>query len=164
MLKCANCKKEFEDKTIINGETIWLKSRKFCLECSPIGGGNHRTYIINIPDGMAYCIRCKTIKSMDEFYHRRNGDPLSYCATCQKEVKLLKMKENLERVIEERGGSCADCLNIYPLNVFDFYKDGKTYQLSKIRNMSLEKIHEELESYKMLCKNCCAIRDWQKGL
>jgi hypothetical protein len=113
---------------------------------------------------MAYCIRCKIIKSIDEFYYRKNGDPLSYCLYCQKEVKLLKMKENLERITEERGGECGDCLNIYPLNVFDFYKDGEIYQLSKIRNMSLAKIRQELENYEMLCKNCCAMRNWQTAL
>lgn len=164
MKNCANCHKEFEDKIVVDGETIWLKSRKFCIECSPLRSGNNRTYIINIPEGMAYCIRCKTLKSMSDFYYRKNGDPLSYCSSCQKEVKLLKMKENLERIVEERGGSCLDCLNIYPSNVFDFYKDGQTYQLSKIRNMSFSKIKEELENYEMLCKNCCAIRDWQRGL
>jgi len=109
------------------------------------------------------CARCQQEKNTDEFYCRKSGKPLSYCMTCQKEVKLLKMLENLERIVEERGGACADCGQLYPPNVYDFYKDCKIYQMSKIRNMSLTKIKSELEGYVMLCKNCCAIRNWQAG-
>lgn len=165
MLKCENCHKEFQNKIILDdGKVLSLNSRKFCPECSPIGGRNNRTYIIDVPDGSAYCVRCKNVKSVGEFYSRKNGRPLSYCMECQKEVKTLKMRENLERIIEERGGSCAECEGIFPLPVYEFYKDGKTYQLSKTRNMSLSKIKQELEHHEMLCKNCCAIRGWALGI
>lgn len=162
MLKCENCKKEFDEKiTLEDGKVLWLRSRKFCPDCSPIKGGNNRTYIIDIPDGHSHCVRCKTNKPSDEFYTRKSGKPLSYCIECQKEVKTLKMQENLERIVEERGGSCADCGGVYPMPVYDFFNEGKTYQLSRVRNMSLSKIKSELEHYEMLCKNCCALRIWQ---
>ena len=162
MLRCENCKKEFEEKvTLEDGKVLWLSSRKFCPKCSPIRGGNNRTYIVNVPEGYSHCVRCKTNKPTDHFYTRKNGNPLSYCANCQKEVKTLKMQENLERIVEERGGACADCEGVYPMPIYDFYKDGTTYQLSRVRNMSLSKIKRELEHYEMLCKNCCALRKWQ---
>lgn len=110
---------------------------------------------------VALCARCQQEKDISQFYARKSGKPLSYCIECQKEVKTLKMQENLERIVEERGGACADCGGVYPMPVYDFFKDGKTYQLSKVRNMSLSKIKSELESHEMLCKNCCAIRNWE---
>lgn len=164
MIKCANCNEEFEEKLVLeDGRSISLRTRRFCPKCSPIGGGNNRTYIVDVPEGCAYCVRCEQAKDKSEFYTRKNGNPLSYCAECQKEVKLLKMQENLERIIEERGGACADCGCLYPPPVYEFYKEGKTYQLSKIRNMSLCKIRNELRHHEMLCKNCCAIRNWEAG-
>lgn len=112
----------------------------------------------------AFCARCHKDMEISNFYARKNGKPLSYCIECQKEVKILKMQENLERIVEERGGACADCGGVFPMPVYEFYKDGHTYQLSKARNMSLSKLKNELEGSIMLCKNCRAIRDWEAGL
>jgi len=106
------------------------------------------------------CARCKIDKPISLFYNRKNGKPLSYCMECQKRVKELKLQENLERIIEEYGGICADCKGVFPIPVYDFYINGKIYQISKAKNMSLKKIKEDLKDALMLCKNCCAIRKW----
>ena len=115
-------------------------------------------------NAVSLCVRCQESKDVSKFYARKNGKPLSYCMQCQKAVKILKMRENLERIVEERGGACFDCGGVYPLPVYEFFKDGKIYQLSKTRNMSLSKIKSELEHHEMLCKNCCAIRNWESGV
>jgi hypothetical protein len=108
-----------------------------------------------------HCARCHEDKNKEEFYTRKNGKPLSYCISCQKAVKELKLQENMERIVEERGGCCADCQGIYPAPVYEFYKSGKIYQLSKAKNMSLKRIKEELCDFIMLCRNCSAIRKWE---
>lgn len=111
----------------------------------------------------AFCVRCQTKKPISEFYIRKNnGRPFSYCIKCQSDVKTLKVKEKLERIIEERKGVCYDCKISYPTPIYEFYSDEGIFQISKIKNMSLEKIKNELNGYIMLCRNCSAIRQWVK--
>lgn len=158
---CQNCNKEFEKKTIVNGKIVWLTSRKFCTECSPLGKNNSRSYIIKIEEGKAYCARCQEQKDVSKFYTRGDGNPLSYCMECQEKVKVLKMEENLNILIESRDGCCKDCNGIFPTPVFEFYKDGKSFPIGKMKHMSLKNILKKMEEYEMICKNCCAIRKWQ---
>jgi len=164
MPTCKNCGKEFPNKINIDGHNHILAGRKFCISCSALGSKNTRSYIIELKENEAFCVRCQKIKNKKDFYIRKNnGKPFSYCVKCQNEVKLLKLDEKLERVVEERGGMCQDCECSYPTPVYEFYSDDKIYQLSKAKNMSLERIKEELKDYIMLCRNCSAIRRWTKS-
>lgn len=112
---------------------------------------------------MVVCAKCQEDKPRNQFYSRKNGKPLSYCMNCQKEVKELKLQENLERIVEERGGACADCGGVYPMAIYEFYHEGKVYQISRAKNMSYGKIKEKLDRHAMLCRNCSAIRKWELG-
>jgi hypothetical protein len=160
---CQNCNKEFPNKIIVKDEIFNLTGRKFCPECSPIGSRNTRSYIIKLKENEAFCIRCKQIKNKDDFYARKNnGKPFSYCIDCQELVKKLKLEEKLERIIQIRGGACQDCGQVFPSPVYDFYSEDNTFHISKARNMSLERLLIELEKYIMICKNCIAIRKWEK--
>jgi len=160
---CKNCNKEFPNKINIEGSWYNLTGRKFCIECSPIGSRNTRSYIIKLNDDEAFCSRCKKTKSKDEFYSRKNnGKPFSYCVACQSEVKNLKLEEKLDRIIQMRGGACQDCGNVFPAPVYEFYSEENIFHISKARNMSLEKLLLQLENYIMICKNCSAIRKWEK--
>lgn len=161
---CKNCNGEFPNRIEIDGHVYNLASRKFCPACSPIGSRNTRTYIIKIDDGKSFCARCQKIKNIEEFYLRKeSGKALSYCRECQKEIKELKLQEKLNRIVEERGGGCQDCGITLPPSIYDFYKEGAIYHISKAKNMSLSRIKKELEEYIMLCKNCCALRKWELG-
>lgn len=164
MPTCKNCNKEFPNKINIKGEWFNLAGRKFCLDCSPIGSRNTRSYIVKLNENEAFCSHCKKIKDKDNFYTRKNnGKPFSYCVECQEEVKKLKLDEKLERIIQTRGGCCQDCGNTFPSPIYDFYSESNIFQISKARNMSLEKLLERLELYIMICKNCSAIRKWEKS-
>lgn len=158
---CKNCKEEFPNKINVNGQDHVLTGRKFCTKCSKLGSKNTRSYIVELKENEAFCVRCQKIKSKSEFYIRRgNGKPFSYCVKCQNKVKMLKLEEKLERIVEESGGVCKDCEISYPTPVYEFYSEDKIYQLSKAKNMSLERLKEDLKDYTMLCRNCSAIRQW----
>jgi hypothetical protein len=160
---CKNCNKEIPSKVEINGKIMYLSNRKFCLICSPLKNNNTRSYIIKLNNNEAFCARCQKIKNKEEFYIRKsNKRPFSYCIKCQTKVKDLKLQEKLERIIEERNGSCADCGMSFPIPVYEFYSDSGIYHLSKAKNMSLQRIRDELKNYIMLCLNCSAIRKWEK--
>lgn len=164
MPTCKNCKKEFPNRIKIGEQTHNLAGRKFCPACSPIGNRNTRTYIVEVKEGKGFCARCQKIKDVEEFYLRKeSGKPFSYCRKCQKEVKELKLREKLDRVVEERNGACYDCGITLPSVIYEFYKNGAIYHISKAKNMSLQRLKEELKDYLMLCKNCCALRKWENG-
>jgi hypothetical protein len=160
---CKNCNKEFPKKININGDVYFLSGRKFCTDCSPIGSRNTRSYIINLQENEAYCARCNEVKGKENFYIRNNGKPFSYCISCQDKVKQLKLEEKIERIIQDRGGACQDCETVFPSPVYDFYSEDKVFHISKAKNMSIERLMEELSDYIMICKNCCAIRKWEKN-
>jgi len=162
MPTCKNCGNDFPIKVVIDGKDYTLTSRKFCLECSPINSHNNRSYIIKLKENESFCARCLKIKNKSEFYTRKDsGKSFSYCMECQKEIKVLKLQEKLERIVEERGNCCLDCGNTFPIVVYAFCKGGKEYQLNKAKNMSYEKLRNDLAEYIMLCLNCSAIRRWE---
>lgn len=158
---CENCKKEFPNKIGFEGHVYNLTSRRFCPECSPINGRNTRRYIVDVKENESFCAHCLKVKTKDNFYTRKDsGRSLSYCIDCQKYIKNIKLQEKLERIIEARGGCCADCGGFFPIPVYEFYKEGKSYHLSKAKNMSFEKLQNALLDFTMLCLNCSAIRKW----
>lgn len=159
---CKNCGQRFPNRIRIDGRVRRLSSRSFCLKCSKLDGRNRRPYIVQVPEGMAFCARCQKMKQRNLFHSRKNGKPLSYCKNCQNETKILKWEEKMEKVVASKGGVCADCGMVYPTPVFRFIKNGKPYPLSRSKNMSWERILEALAGHEMLCLNCEAMRAWQE--
>lgn len=158
---CQNCQKDFPIKVLVDGYMKNLSSRKFCLECSPLGSKNTKSYIVQTEEDMAFCIFCNKIKDIEQFYKRKQSKkPLSYCIDCQNKAKKLKYEEKLERIVQQFGCVCCDCNVSYPVQVYEFYLNGKIYPISSAQNASLSKILSELKDHVMLCKNCCAIRKW----
>jgi len=162
MPKCKNCGKDFPNKINIEGQIYNLSGRKFCMDCSPLKGNNTRPYIIQLKEGEAFCVRCQKTKKTSEFYKRKDsGKPFSYCMSCQELVKRLKFEEKLETIIQMYGGACHDCGISYPVPVYEFYSEKGTFSIGRAKNMSLQRLRNELEGYVMLCKNCCALRKWE---
>lgn len=160
MPNCKNCQKEFPNNIVINGITHSISSRKFCLECSPFGSRNTRSYIIDLKENEGFCSRCSNIKNIKKFYKRKNGRPLSYCIDCQNEVKQLKFEEKTEMLVELFGGKCKDCEISYPPIIYCFYDENNVYYITKLYNMSLGRAKKKFENYDMLCRNCYIMRKW----
>jgi len=157
---CKHCNKSFPNYVEIDNEKHCIASRRFCLECSPFRGNNTRSYILDIPEDKAFCSRCQYVKSNREFYKIKNGNPLSYCINCQREVKNIKFEEKVELIIDMFNGVCFDCGMSYPTPVYCFYDNGRVYKIGKLYNMSLDKAKDILKDCQMICKNCCAMREW----
>lgn len=161
---CQNCGHTSEKVIEIEGKKYNLFGRKFCLSCSPFNARNTRSYIVKTREDESYCVKCQQIKNKKEFYIRKDSKrPFSYCISCQNENKELKLQEKLERIIEERNGACIDCGSMFPPNVYEFYKNGKTFSISKAKYLSLQKLKDSLQDHVMLCANCCRIRQWELG-
>ena len=82
---CRLCGCTFAKKQIIDGKKRDLKSRKYCLSCSPFMKHN-RTKLENLIDGgtKKKCPVCGEIKLKQEFYRRRVNDTSPYCKECTK--------------------------------------------------------------------------------
>ena len=70
---CRNCKKEFSNIEIINGEKKQLHRRHYCLECSPYGEHNNVQLEKIIHDGKFGCSDCLERKEADDFYYYKNS-------------------------------------------------------------------------------------------
>ena len=164
MPTCQNCGKPFPNQMEMDGKTWNLASRRFCPDCSPIGKNNRRSYVVAVEPGKAFCARCQKNKDRKEFHNRKGGQkPLSYCRDCSEKVKNLKLQEKLEKGVEMKGGSCADCGNVFPMPVFVFISNGKPVPIGMIKNMSWDRFRKKLEECEMLCRNCVAMRKWESG-
>lgn len=161
MPECRNCGKKFPNKIEIEGQVKRLSGRHFCLECSPLGSNNRRSYIVTTAPGKAFCARCQKEKDRNEFHSRKGGTrPLSYCKKCQEIVKRLKLEEKIEKAVTLKGGACADCGQTFPTPVFEFRHDDEVLPLSAVKNMSWKRFQKILEGCEMLCRNCGALREW----
>lgn len=164
MPECRNCGKKFPNKIEVEGQVKRLSGRRFCPDCSPLGGNNRRSYIIATNLGKVFCARCQKEKDRDEFHSRKGGArPLSYCKECQEAVKCLKFEEKIEKAVTLKGGACADCGNTFPTPVFEFLCENKPLPLSTVKNMSWERFQKMLEKCEMLCRNCGALREWARS-
>jgi|3_EtaG_2_1085321.scaffolds.fasta_scaffold02968_2 hypothetical protein len=158
-MKCLNCKSVIPSQIKIKNKIVRLTSRKFCLECSPLGSRNTRQYIIDTKDNESYCPRCQKIKEIGEFYNINNR-VASYCKLCQQDVKKIKAEEKLHSLIEMKGSICVDCEIVFPTPVYVFYNGKKKFPVSKIQHLSMKKLIEKLENYFLICRNCKAVREW----
>ena len=161
---CKNCGEKFPNKISVKGKIRNLSGRKFCTSCSSLDGRNTKSYIIKLKENEAFCIRCQEVKDKTCFYIRKSsGKPFSYCIKCQNDVKKLKFEEKMESIIQLHGGICADCGISFPAPVYEFYLNNVVLSTSMIKNMSLKRLIKKLEGCVMLCKNCCAMREWAKN-
>ena len=95
--------------------------------------------------------------SVSFYFSNIRTQALAFSADIETEVM-----EKLERIIQERDGACNDCGIPYPLPVYEFYSENGIFRLNKARNMSLQRLREKVKDYVLLCKNCSAIREWEK--
>ena len=155
MKTCKKCKKDFAQYVIIDGKRRNLGSRKFCLECSPFGQRNRRD-LEKHNDEYKYCVRCKEMKPIREFY--RKGTNLStYCTVCTREYNRHRTQINKLKAVEYLGGQCIICGYNTCYDALDFHhKDPskKDFTISKGKDKSWDSIIEELDKCVLLCSNC----------
>lgn len=64
-------------------------------------------------------------------------------------------------LVEEMGGKCQDCGNVYPLVCYDFHhvdESTKSFEIAPSLDRNMEVIREEVKKTVLLCSNCHRIR------
>lgn len=112
-----------------------------------------------------YCPKCKTVKSIDEFYRsntRKNGN--SHCKKCSNELTTERQIKMKIRMIEYKGGQCNKCklkLVDCHYSVFDFHHinpNSKDINFKHIKSQKWDKIKKEIDNCELLCSNCHRIK------
>lgn len=161
---CKKCNQYFPGCTKINGKTISLYYRSYCLSCSPYKG-NTKNIILppkkpSLPENFQNCPSCKTIKPVSEFYGRnpKTNKIYSWCKSCYKLQAKRRQWEFKNLCVKHKGGKCIKCGYDKNTAALEFHhKDPakKEFSISKSRDWKFnEVIFNELDKCDLLCSNC----------
>lgn len=108
---------------------------------------------------MRRCPRCKTEKTLDNFYNRRNSVGNStYCKPCTTDQTVERQRALKEKAVEYKGGKCVKCTYDRCISALEFHhREGETkdFGLGEVKLTSWsEKIMQELDKCDLLCANC----------
>lgn len=142
---------------MIEGKSHNLRSRKYCLECSPFG--NHNTVKIKEPREYK-CLICGETDSKNFFVGR-----YTKCKKCRNMARrpnetIASQNTRIsrkKRVIEYMGGCCACCGFKEGISAFDVHHinpENKDPNFSTHLFWSWERLKKELDSCLLLCANC----------
>lgn len=162
---CKKCNVPFPLSTKINGKTIQLYKRTFCLTCSPYGSHNTIDLSGYVPEkksiqGILHksCRICKTLKPITEFYSKSEwGRRYAVCSSCVRNTSKERRREFKQWCIEYKGGSCVVCKYNKCLRSMDFHhldESEKDYDISTKWKTPKEEIVKELDKCVLVCRNC----------
>lgn len=154
--KCQGCSTDFLLYPRINGKSLNLSKRRYCLTCSPYGSlSKNRKPII---DGKRQCVGCKEWVNLDEFLLRGKTKLLrSHCRACDGKRATRYGQDSKARAVEYLGGSCCVCGYARTLRSLTFHHvepDKKGFAIADFKCRKWEAIQEELSKCILLCANC----------
>lgn len=168
MKTCKNCNKPFSNYEKVNGKTVHLESRKFCLDCSPYG--KHNTIQLhNLKDyghvftenniNYKICPRCKNQFEVNptNFFIKKNGQPHPYCRKCHRLNGTERIRNIKIKCINYKGGKCQICGYSKYMGALDFHHlnpEEKDFIIGEHRNIPFDKLKIELDKCIILCSNC----------
>jgi len=160
---CKNCNSEFPIWITIDGKKRNLKSRKFCLDCTPFGTHNTKDITAGVSNyeitGKKFCKKCKLDQPLEYFYTRKsNGRPSGWCKACLCKARVMRQRTLKLLAIEYKGGKCVACGYSGPPAAFDFHhldRAEKEFKISRRSGKVLsESIKNELDKCDLLCAIC----------
>ena len=108
------------------------------------------------------CSKCKTTKSLDEFYKKLYGRQ-NWCKTCTLTRQKMRWRDRKKRAVELLGGKCQICGYDKNLACMDFHHKDPSQKNHEWRSMRLygwKRIVEELKKCMLLCRNCHGEIHW----
>ncbi len=162
---CKKCDATFPNWMIIGTKKWNLRSRRFCLTCSPIGTHNTRDltegdYGTIILDGVKCkrCRKCENVKPFIEFYSKSEwGRRYSVCSECCKSTSKIRRDSCKKWCVEYKGGKCQICGYNKCMRSLDFHHSDssqKDYEISSNWKKSKEELIKELDKCILVCRNC----------
>ena len=147
---CKKCNKEIPNRQWRDGKQYELKSRSYCLDCSPPGSRNgyflrkEKTKEKLVDRQFKVCPICQRT-----FKHTKND----VCSSCRCSYRRLQLRQ---KAIELLGGKCQRC-GCNDQDVLTFHhkdKNEKNFNLSANWQGNWELLESELVKCELLCSNC----------
>lgn len=140
MRKCAKekCNNTISNKTVVGNKIINTQRRKFCFECSPLGGRNTRD--LNKPKTPPKNSVGKSSAKSGSYKH----------------VKNFRHRKK-QKCIDYLGGKCVVCgYNKCNAALQFHHKDPneKDFSISMASAWGFERVKPELDKCVLLCANC----------
>ena len=159
---CVNCGTSFPNRVIIDGKQRNLKSRKYCLICSPFGEHNTINFNVNIQqkgENGRYCSWHTCKKPL-------TGNQTKFCSkNCNLKAAVTERRRKLKKMsIEYLGGQCQVCGYNACVAALEFHHThGRDFGIAASgHTKSWSKVKKELERCILLCSNCHRETHWGK--
>ena len=146
--KCEICGKEFYI------EPKRPNTRKCCsTACRKIFNDANRR---QPTDGRLMCTKCGETKLITEFYkNNRFIGYRYYCKQCDDALILAHQNRRKQMYVDLKGGKCEKCGYNKCKGALDFHhRDKTTKEFAINKNLSLERMKDELDKCTLLCANC----------
>lgn len=120
--------------------------------------------MLSILAHMSICTICKIQLSPENAYNKaasKKGKLYARCKKCFTRYCVERWIKRKESAILQMGNKCADCLQSFPYQVYDFHHldpNQKDMSWDKMRQVSPERLSIELAKCVLLCANCHRIR------
>lgn len=157
---CQKCSNEFPSWIRIDDKLRNLKTRKFCLECSPFGSNNRRDLSkvnIDLSKSNTWCNGCKKHLTDLDFFLKEGKRYSRYCKSCASVHVIKQQRKNKLAMIEYKGGCCQKCGYDKCIAALEFHHidpSNKDMSSTKFSALSLERAKSELDKCILLCANC----------
>ena len=156
---CMKCHAEIPKSVYVKGRRVGLSARKFCLTCSPLGGGNRRSLEKVTTPEHKVCPKCRTEKLRSEFYTvSQYGKPRlsAYCRICMGRNSAQRNREIKQQAVAYLGGQCVGCQYSRCIDALDFHhQDAHAKKFTPSQsNLSFERLKSELDKCVLVCANC----------
>lgn len=165
---CFNCRGEFPFSVVVDGKRINLKSRRYCLSCSPRGGGlrtrlpgdvrpfrSARRRIVQ-PGASIRCEAC----GRDYVYNCRKGHLTYICNSCSANRGRIALKA---KSVEYKGGKCQRCGYEKCLRALQFHHrdaEKKEFTIGYRTSWRWARLKAELDKCDLICSNChCEVHE-----
>jgi len=147
MKTCKLCGEEFKTKVKIDGKQRNMQRRKYCLNCSPFGSGNHAKL-------------CRYGETFQEFEINKNRRKKDNNRKKYWSYQKNKREERKKALIELQGSKCIKCGYNKCIASMDFHHRDPEEKEMSISNSGLllkwERLEKEAKKCDLLCKNCHA--------
>lgn len=161
MNKCRICSNMIPNRQFIENKWRVLKSRKYCLKCSPFG--RHNTKKLDNPyvtmEGYRTCPDCQKNLPITSFYKIKHKKGINtYCIECAKKRVMSQQKAIKKEALVYKGNVCKICGYSECDSAMEFHhrnKSEKDFNISYFKSKKIDdEIRRELDKCILLCCRC----------
>jgi hypothetical protein len=164
MPKCKKCNESFPNRLKIDGKYHVLRSRKYCLICSPFGKHNTKQIELNRYPNGGDVIICRVCDKPTPTY-QTNG--WRKCYVCYQREREVRVRDKVHSIVGDACWKCSYSKGKIGRKVLDFHHVDPAKKLFSLHvrnmtNLSWTRIFAEMQKCALLCCRCH--REFEVGI